>query len=332
MLVPFTKKTQLNDQLEVITSKASNQMSLVRTDDTQCTSLPGQPRVSINSSSLYCYLEKEFLTPDLDTLAPHLWLVATQSSSHIAPLHEHIAKGREIVITENPELHLVWTERCIYIKPIPRFMLSHALWTVHFSEDLHGYPSFSALPRAVLGYIRTYYYLIQYESDFQIAMEKKLLPFDNGNITLESFFHFIAGFGDVQDDIVSPRYSSYGVLRLSRLNFWAKIFLFRFQFYVVHGRYSDYFGRFYTPILFMFGVFTLALSAMQVSLAVVPVTEEKWTILQRASLWFSVATLLCVCCTGLAMFMMLLFMVLRELRFATKDLMKRRKKESTKGP
>ncbi|KAI9742515.1 MAG: hypothetical protein M1835_003060, partial [Candelina submexicana] len=62
---------------------------------------------------------KEFLTADLDKLAPYLWLIATQSSQHISPLHEQVLKGRQIVITEKPELHLVWTDGRIFIKPIP---------------------------------------------------------------------------------------------------------------------------------------------------------------------------------------------------------------------
>ena len=338
MSIPFTEKTQLNHQLKAVLSDVSKKSVLVRADETEYETLPGQPRVFLGSPNLCGYLEKEFLTPDLNTLAPYLWLVATQSSSNIASLHEHVAKGRNIVITENPELHLVWTERHIYIKPIPRFILSYAFWTVHLSEDLRHCPSFdapdkshaSALSRAILGYMRTYYYLIHHESDFHIARDTKLLPFDDCNITFESFFHFIAGFGDAPDDIVSPRYSSSGVLCLSRLNFWAKVFLCRFRFLWVYGRYSDYIARFYAPIFFIFGMFTLALSALQVGLAVNPsigVNNKVWTIFQRGSLWFSVATFLCVCCIGFILAMMSLFLVFRELRFATKDLLKWRRKK-----
>lgn len=187
------------------------------------------------SSSLYPQLERELFTPDLDTLAPHLWLVATQASSRIDPLHEQVLKGRDIVITENLELHLTWTNNRIFIKPIPRYMLLYAFWTTHLTpgapshrtNTLHETPS-KALTSAALGYMRTYYYLIQHESDFHIAKQSQFLPIDRSDISIESFHRFIAGFGEVQDGEVSPRYFSYGTLGLSRLNIWAKVFLKRF--------------------------------------------------------------------------------------------------------
>ena len=287
----------------------------------------------LRSSTIYQQLEQEFCTPDLDTLAPHLWLVATQSSTHISPLHEQILKGRGIVITENPELHLAWTNNRIFIKPIPRYMLSHAFWATHLTSEFPSHakstqynsPS-NALIRAALGYMRTYYYLIQHESDFHIAKRSELLYFDSDDITLESFHQFIAGFSEVHDDDVSPRYSSYGTLRLSRLNFWAKFFLRRFQFYQLDRQYGEYFARFYAPILFVFGILTLALSAMQVGLQannVDQLDKDRWAALQSVSFWFSVATLLSICGIGLVIALLFAFMLLRELGFAAKDLVRR---------
>ena len=40
-----------------------------------CSTLPGQPRIELDTLSSDGYLEKEHLVPDLDRLAPHLWLV-----------------------------------------------------------------------------------------------------------------------------------------------------------------------------------------------------------------------------------------------------------------
>jgi len=341
MLCPFPESTQLNDQLKTIKADTPNSYNLVRADDPECDSLPGQPRMSLRSGRLFQRLEKEFLTPDLDTLAPYLWLIATQSSLHIGPLHEQILKGREIVITENPELHLVWTDGRIFIKPIPRYMLSYAFWTTHLTPrtrscapEIYDEQPSNALIRAALGYMRTYYHLIQHESDLHIAKERRLLPFDSNDVTIESFHAFIANFADVQDEEVSPRYSSSGTLRLSRLNMWAKVFLRRFQFFQIHRQYSEYFARFYAPILFIFGVFTVALSAMQVGLQASnsdtgAIYKDRWGALQSVSLWFSVVTLLCLCTIGLIILLLLLFMLLRELVFAVKDLI-RRKRKATK--
>ena len=336
MLVPFSENTQLNHQLKSIKSDASISYELVRTDDTKCETLPGQPRMRLRSRNLYQQLEQEFFTPDLDTLAPYLWLVTTQSSSHISPLHEQILKGRDIVITENPELHLTWTDNRIFIKPIPRYMLSYAFWTTHIATGVSNHATSTqcnspskAFIRAAFGYMRTYYYLIQHESDFQIAKRSQLLPFDSNDVTIEKFHQFIAGFGEIQDDEVSPRYSAYGTLRLSRLNIWAKVFLRRFQFYQVNREYSEYFARFYAPVLFFFGILTVILSAMQVILQANNGDangKENWAALQSASLWFSVATLLCICGIGLVISSLFLFMLLRELAFAVENLVRRKRK------
>lgn len=335
MLLPFTEDTQLNRQLKTIKSDASGSRDLTRTDDPRCQSLPGQPRMLLHSSDLYQQLEQEFLTPDLDTLAPHLWLVATQRSSHINPLHEQILKGGNIVITENPELHLAWADNRIFLKPIPRYMLSHAFWITHIlplnsgsTKSIHLQSPSSALTKAALGYMRTYYYLIQYESDLHIAKQSRLLPPSATDITLEHFHAFIAGFADIQDDQVSPRYSSYGTLRLSRLNLWAKIFLRRFQFYHINRQYSGYFARFYAPILFFFGILTVVLSAMQVGLQANSTGDRnryQWVALQEVSLWFSVVTLICICAIGLVMASVFVFMLLRELVFATKGILRRQR-------
>lgn len=115
--------------------------------------------------------------------------------------------------------------------------------------------------------MRTYYHHIQHESDLRIARENFLLPLDSKDITMESIHRFFVGFGDIQDNEVSPRYASYGTLRLSRLNLWAKIFLHRFRFDQVNRQYSEYFAQFYGPIMFFFGILPVFLSAFQVALA-----------------------------------------------------------------
>jgi len=178
--------------------------------------------------------------------------------------------------------------------------------------------------------MRTYYFLIQHESDFHIAQTSRLLPTDGKDITIEDFHRFIFGFGEIQDHEVSSRYASYGTLRLSRLNLWAKVFLRRFQFYPEHRQYSEYFARFYAPILFVFGILTVVLGAMQVGLqanSAGAASKDNWAALQSTSRWFSVATLLCICAIALTLMLLFGFMLLRELTFATKDLIRRRSRK-----
>ena len=83
-----------------------------------------------------------------------------------------------------------------------------------------------------LGFLRTYYYLIQHESDFEIARsEIRLLSFD---ITWTEFYTFFKDFSDIGDNNVSERYH-YKELRLIRLNLYAKLIIGKFQYERVHG-------------------------------------------------------------------------------------------------
>ena len=50
--------------------------------------------------------------------------------------------------------------------------------------------------------------------------------------------------------------------------------------------------------------------------------EERWVALQSASLWFAVANLLCICIIGLVIALLFVFMLLRELAFAAKGLVR----------
>ncbi|KAL8880186.1 MAG: hypothetical protein Q9205_003759 [Flavoplaca limonia] len=335
MTVPFSQEVELNNQLGTTNAGGSGSRNLFRIDDPSCHCLPGQPWILIQSGNIYQHLEREVLTPDLNTLAPHLWLVATQSSSHINALHEQVLKGCNVIITEDPELHLTWADNRVFVKPVPPYMLSHAFWTTHLVSssssssihDLRCEPP-TALVEAALGFMRTYYYLIRHESDLHIAKQSRLLPASLTDITLEQWHAFITGFGDIRDDQVSPRYSSYGTLRLSRLNLWAKFFLRRFQFYHINRQYGEYFARFYAPILFFFAILTVVLSAMQVSLQADGYEDRgrhQWVGLQKVSLWFSVATLMCICAIGLVLLFLLLYMLLRELSFAIKGVIRRRR-------
>ncbi|KAK4175040.1 hypothetical protein QBC36DRAFT_190798 [Triangularia setosa] len=83
--------------------------------------LPGWPCVPLNNRvSVEELLHREFYASDLETIAPRLWIMSTQSSTNIEPLHRQRIKGREILVTGDPRLHLVWIHDRIFIKPIPQ--------------------------------------------------------------------------------------------------------------------------------------------------------------------------------------------------------------------
>ncbi len=240
-------------------------------------------------------------------------------------MHHQAVRGRKIIVTENPQLHLVWYYDRIYIKPIPRYLLSHAFWEFLPIE----------LRRAITGFVRTYSYLIRYECDFRLATsdELALIPKDDGSvsadesdhITFERFTIFIAAFQKLPDDSVSPRYR-YEELRLSRLNMYARIFLRKLTFHHIDAQWGAYLGRFLAPILSIFAVLSVALSAMQVELGVQGSLQDSsptWTHFAYVSRWFSCLILVVIVTTVIFFSLLIAFMILHDIWFARSVLRRR---------
>ena len=166
---------------------------------------------------------------------------------------------------------------------------------------------------SALGFLRTYYYLIQHESDFEIARsETRLLPSD---ITWTEFCTFSKDFSDIGDDNVSERYH-YGELRLTRLNLYAKLIIGKFQYERVHGQYGAFFARFYGPLLFIFGILSIVLSAMQVELGVETLTNSQWQPFWYACRWFVIVAIAFIMLLVLALISLLVGMIVDEWVFA----------------
>ena len=72
---------------------------------------------------------------DLDTMADRLWWMTKQDSASISPLYRQRVKRRAIVVTEDPKLHLVWIHDGVFVKPLPRSILSHRFWQRFLSCD-----------------------------------------------------------------------------------------------------------------------------------------------------------------------------------------------------
>ena len=88
---------------------------------------------------------------------------------------------REIVITEQTDLHLTWYKSTIYIKPFPRYLGSHEFWTAHLCElkELH---------ETACGFVFSYTWLISCESDFDLAMKLNILD-DKGEHEKAEIMH-----------------------------------------------------------------------------------------------------------------------------------------------
>ena len=126
------------------------------------TTLPGDPRIELLNSHIGTQLGAEFMTPDLNKLAPHLWLMTTQSSENIESLTEQLVRGREVVVSEKPGLHLVWINNRVFLKPVPRYLLSHAFWEYYLVQPNTHIPSDLQMDllQAARGFLRSYAYLV----------------------------------------------------------------------------------------------------------------------------------------------------------------------------
>ena len=113
------------------------------------------------------HLSDELSCPVLDELYPILDFVARKSSHHIDPIHKHLQKGRKIVLTEDPNLHLIWNYSAIYLKPLPHYLLSLSFWDQNLAPG-------SEHRGKALGFVRSYERLIRYPSDFELAKEARL--------------------------------------------------------------------------------------------------------------------------------------------------------------
>ncbi|KAM7213106.1 hypothetical protein V8F06_011529 [Rhypophila decipiens] len=199
----------------------------------------------------------EFLAQDLDTPRLHamihlLWFAGRPVPPR--PLHVQVgALGREIVLHEQMDTHLVWGSSRIFIKPIPRYLLLPQFWQDYLAcdsccsadvllptikatgEEPEGCCPHPHLRACALGFLLSYVALLVHESDFDLAKEKRLVP---SQVTWVAWRRLVreilsprrtnpssgtelepksANTLYANQSLVAPRFI-YGELRLNRLN------------------------------------------------------------------------------------------------------------------
>ncbi|UQC84731.1 uncharacterized protein CLUP02_10227 [Colletotrichum lupini] len=252
------------------------------------------------------FLEQELLVRRLNDVQDLLWICGRPMPPR--PLHYQTI-SREIHITENPELHLVWAKNRIFVKPIPRWLLSPDFWAANLvvASGDQSDPRKQQLVSCALGFLFTYTALIAYESDFRIAVERGLLP-DRMN-----WYQWKAISAQIAQNhcyaSVNPRYW-YGELRLSRLN---KIYRVRLGYLlrgyskvVSHAVYEDLIRDNFATLAAMLGYVVIVLTAMQVGLATDRLVGD--SAFQSVSYGFTVFSILApliagVCIIGIVLVM-----------------------------
>lgn len=258
----------------------SRENELIRLNITTNTTIPGHPMIAWdNELAVQQILKTDLCTARLRGIYKLLFL--TSRPVNTSPLHHQSIKGRQIFLTEKPDLHLLWHYDRIFIKPVPKYLFSSDFWLTHMvrknardgvepatqlGQDEHG-QSGEDWSLEAMGFLRSYSQLIRHESDFDLAKDFRLIP-SNMGITWESWCRFIANFSPLRNRDVSMRYH-YGEIRLTRLNFWT-IVLYGKSYAKVHHTSSAFFSRFGAPYIFIFGALTVLLTALQTGLAVFP--------------------------------------------------------------
>ena len=149
----FSSRYQLRSQIPPIDFVSGGQAAL--SEDEALPSL----------ATVHDFLQRKLDTLVLNELYPHLSLVAKRVGDHIEPLHRQGKHRRNIVIAEDPALHLVRYFDTLYLKPIPQCLYNYAFWKkylLHSTSKCPRTPQTSGactnlrISRAALGYLRSY--------------------------------------------------------------------------------------------------------------------------------------------------------------------------------
>ena len=194
-----------------------------------------------------------------------LWLAGRVGN--IRPLYRQRILGRHIIITEQMDLHLLWHNGVIFLKPLPDWILDDDFVRKHIAVDKKTLESAN-------GFLLSYTRLINYKSDFQIAKDEHLLP---ESIQWADWQKLGTIFTDLIEDLSTgkkqccPRFR-FGELRLSRINMIYRFhFAYRFRnlprgYHYTNESYQSFLRHNFTWLAAVFVYMTVVLTAMQVGL------------------------------------------------------------------
>jgi hypothetical protein len=243
---------------------------------------------TIEEDNFLSWLQHDLEVSRLNQIHKHLWMVGLPQICRT--LHEQVMIGREIVITERADLHLVWFNNTIFIKPLPDYLLSYDVWESALCLD-------PKLFQDANGFLLSYMWLICHKSDWRLAQDKELLSKD---ISWELWINFgrtvLTHIDHVSLKDVNPRYL-YGELRLGRLDLICRFCsktrrfktLIRGYHYGYH-QYSTFVERNFAWVLTAIIYITVVLTAMQVGLATTQLKESR--VFNRSACAFTVFSIL----------------------------------------
>jgi hypothetical protein len=256
--------------------------------------IPGKPVIPASFRDPLEYLKKELSVDRLDKIFVHLWWAGRPDNNRA--LHAQAMMKREVVPCENINLHLVWHDTTIYVKPLPVWLLNYDFFKKNISSN-------SELKKQANGFLKTYTRLVAYPIDFRIAKDNGLLPDEVKTWEQWSAIAKSLVENTINEDDIHRRYK-YGELRLRRLNHIYRFWRFGESYHSVYVQYDNFFTQNFGWLLLLVVYVSAILSSMQVVLA----TPQSGPAFSAASYWFSVVALIIIA-FGVAL-QALLFIVL----------------------
>lgn len=199
-------------------------------------------------------IPKDYKLNKLNSIHDYLWMAGRPNN--INPLHKQICMRREILIVEDINLHMVWYDNIIYIKPLQEKIIDEYNDN-NFKEDIE-------FIECINGFLNSYIKLVKTKHDFYIAVEKKLI---GETIDWEIWKNFYYNFNKKMDNINLNKRYKYGELRLYRLNWIYRLNMKGLNFFNVYRQYDNYFTKYIQISIILFTYLSIYLTAMQVMLA-----------------------------------------------------------------
>lgn len=288
---PFPPTSSLIAQEELVLPAAFNDLSPV--------SRELQPLRSEHRDEVLSFLSAFFDLSRFDAIRRMLWLIAV----HGAPRSLYYQKflRREIVLAEDLDLHLVWAKSRIFIKPLPDFLLNYNFWETYISCE-------PQLHRAACGLLYSYFGLIRFSHDLQVAQECRLV---NANLDYRAWAEFarttLPNLDPYDPETMDARFQ-YGELRLHRLETIHRYSPWKFSGSSIFEGFSHALNESYVPYMDQynnavsaFGAFVIVLSAFNLSLSA---RKNPNPDLQQAAYGFAIFAMI-LCATLIALFIVL---------------------------
>ncbi|KAH0551708.1 hypothetical protein GP486_007073 [Trichoglossum hirsutum] len=310
--------------------------------------VPGDPLLEPGQTARR-WIQQQLNVSKLNKVHRHLWFAGRQGN--IRQLHAQRMLGRHIVVTERADMHLVWHDSIIFMKPLPDCLLNWGFWSQHIcagdteDEEKKGQQEVEEeevetdggrnngntrdLYPDACGFLYTYTKLIRSVNDLEVARASGLI---SRSVEWSSWAAFVRRFQKANiDPFCYPKSLNrrwwYGELRLNRLDIIYRLMMRQMRGYHYRcRRYKNFLEGNFAWVAVVLGYAVTILTAMQVVLTL-PSNQVPQSF-ATASWGFSVA---CIIASMLLLFVILVFTLLLIVTNVTITLRNEKKMESQRG-